>query len=68
MGENVYKKIEVASSSTESFDKAIKNAIAKASKSLRGMSWFEVEEMRGRIHEGQIQEYQVVVKIGFTLD
>jgi flavin-binding protein dodecin len=32
------------------------------------MDWFEVEEMRGRIKDGQVAEFQVTLKIGFKLD
>ena len=62
-----YKIIEVAGTSATSFDDAIKNAISEASKSLKALSWFEVIEMRGGIKEGKIEEYQVIIKVGFRL-
>lgn len=50
MGEDhVYKKIELVGSSTDSVDSAIKNAIARASQSVRQLDWFEVDQIRGHI-------------------
>jgi dodecin len=68
MANHVYKKIELTGSSPHGIDDAIKNAINRASKTLRNLRWFEVTEMRGHIEDGQISHYQVTVKIGFTLD
>lgn len=68
MTDHVYKKIEIVGSSTQSTDDAIRNAIAKASQTVRNMRWFEVVDTRGHIDGGQVAHYQVTVKIGFTLD
>jgi flavin-binding protein dodecin len=63
-----YKLITVAGTSPDSFAKAAETAVKTASKSLRGLGWFEVKEMRGRIQKGKISEYQVMVEIGFKLE
>lgn len=68
MTDNVYKIIELAGSSSTSTDEAIENAIAKASKTLKNLDWFEVVETRGHIQEGKVAHYQVKLKIGFRLD
>jgi len=68
MADPVYKKIELVGTSTESFSAAASNAIAKASESLRNMSWFEVIENRGSIKDGVISQYQVTVRIGFRVE
>ena len=68
MTDHIHKKIELIGSSTESSDQAIRNAIEKASKSIRNMRWFEVVETRGHIEDGKIAHWQVTLKIGFTLD
>ena len=69
MSENVYKKIEVVGTSKESFAEATRNAVARASSTLHGMSWFEVVEQRGRIGaKGEVEEFQVTLKIGLKLD
>ncbi len=68
MTDHVYKLIEVAGSSTSSTDDAIKNAIAKAAETVNNMDWFEVQETRGHIKDGQIAHFQVLIKIGFRLN
>ncbi|MGH7161939.1 MAG: dodecin [Planctomycetota bacterium] len=64
----VHKKIEVVGTSGESFAKAAQNAVARASKSVRNLEWFEVTEMRGRISRTKIDQFQVTMKIGFKLE
>ena len=68
MSAHIYKKIELTGSSENSIQEAIENAIARASKSLQDMRWFEVVETRGHIDEGKIAHWQVTIKVGFTLE
>ncbi len=63
-----YKKIEVVGTSSVSFAEAVKSAVQQASKSVRHMDWFEVVEMRGRIKEGEVTEFQATLRIGFKLE
>ncbi|WPJ97401.1 dodecin [Coraliomargarita algicola] len=68
MSDHVYKKIELVGSSKESIEAAAQNAVTTASKTVRNMRWLEVGEIRGHIVDGQVEHWQVGVKIGFTLD
>ncbi|WP_281646148.1 dodecin [Parendozoicomonas sp. Alg238-R29] len=68
MSAHTYKKIELVGSSTKSSDDAIRNALAKASKTIKNMDWYEVVEHRGHIVNGEIAHFQVTVKIGFRLE
>ncbi len=68
MSDHVYKKIELTGSSATSVEDAIQNAIAAAAKSLQHLDWFEVQEVRGDIKEGQVSYYQVTLKVGFRLN
>ena len=68
MSDHVYKYIELTGSSKESMEAAIKNAISRASKTLRGMHWFEVTDTRGFIENDGVAYWQVTVKVGFTLE
>ena len=68
MSNHVYKHIELTGSSTKSVEDAIRGALAKASKSLRNMRWFEVLETRGHIEDGIVAHWQVTIKVGFTLE
>ena len=63
-----YKVIEVLGTSPVSFAEAVRTAVAEAAHTVRRMEWFEVVEQRGRIAEDKVQEFQVTVKIGFTIE
>jgi flavin-binding protein dodecin len=68
MSDHIYKKIELVGASTTSIEDAITNALTRAQKTIRNMRWFEVLETRGQIVDGKVNEWQVTVKVGFTLD
>ncbi|HYN54663.1 MAG TPA: dodecin [Methylotenera sp.] len=68
MSEHIYKLIELVGSSPISSDDAINNAIAKASLTVKHMSWFELVESRGHIVDGKIDHYQVTIKVGFRIE
>jgi dodecin len=63
-----YKKIDIVGTSPVSFAEAVKSAVQDASQTIRHMDWFEVAEMRGRLKDGQVAEFQVTLRIGFKLE
>ncbi|RMF05924.1 MAG: dodecin domain-containing protein [Chloroflexi bacterium] len=68
MTNNVYKLIELTGTSSTSIEDAVQNAVARASKTVRNMRWFEVVETRGAIDGDNVAQWQVTLKIGFSLD
>ena len=68
MSEHVYKTVELVGSSAGGMEDAIRNAIARAGRTLRNLRWLEVVETRGEIAEGRVKHWQVTLKVGFTLD
>jgi dodecin len=68
MADNVYSVSEIVGSSTVGIDDAIKGAIARASKTLHNLDWFEVTSMRGHIEDDRLSHFQVTLKVGFRLD
>jgi hypothetical protein len=64
----VHKMIEVVGTSPDSFAKAADAAVKKAAETLHNLEWFQVTELRGRVRNGKIDQYQVAVKIGFKVD
>jgi len=68
MSNHVYKSIELTGSSDVSIEEAINTAIARASDTVRNISWFEVVETRGHVRDGKVAYWQVTIKVGFTLD
>lgn len=67
MDNHTYKKIEIVGTSDQSLESAIENAIDKASDTVKDLRWFEVTETRGSIENGNVTEWQVSLKVGFTL-
>ena len=68
MSEHIYKQIELTGSSKTGIEDAVQNAIARASKTLHNVDWFQVVETRGNIDRGTVAYWQVTVKVGFRLD
>jgi dodecin len=68
MPDHVYRIIEVAGSSDKSVEDAIQNAVGRASRTLRQVGWFEVIQTRGSVENGKVAAYQVILKVGFTLE
>jgi flavin-binding protein dodecin len=66
--DHVYRKTDLVGSSKESVTKAIETAIARAAKTLRHVEWFEVGEIRGRVQDGKVTQYQVSLKVGFRVE
>lgn len=68
MADHVYKSLELTGTSSKSSDDAIRNAIARASKTVRNLKWFQTLETRGGIEGGKVAHWQVTIKAHFTLD
>ena len=68
MEEHVYKMIDLVGSSDTSIEDAIQTAVTRASRTMRNLRWFEVGQIRGHIADGKVHHYQVVLKVGFTLE
>lgn len=68
MSEHTYRIVEIVGTSPEGTDAAIRNGIDRASKTLRGLDWFEVQSVRGELEDGQVAHFQVTLKVGFRLE
>ncbi|KUF13606.1 MULTISPECIES: dodecin [Streptomyces] len=68
MSDHTYRVTEIVGTSHEGVDQAIRNGIERASQTLRGLDWFEVTQVRGHIEDGEIQHFQVGMKVGFRLE
>ena len=67
MSDHVYKTVEVTGSSRNSIEEAVQRAIARTGESVHSLRWFQVDDIRGHLVDGQIDHWQVTVKIGFTV-
>jgi flavin-binding protein dodecin len=68
MTNHIYRVTEIVGSSPEGIDQAIRNGIGRAAQTLRNLDWFEVTQMRGNLVEGEIEYFQVGLKVGFRLE
>lgn len=68
MKDQVYKQIELTGTSTTSIEDAVEKAIKHAHKTVRNLSWFQIIETRGSIKKGEIQHWQVTLKVGFAVE
>ena len=68
MSDHVYRVTEIVGSSPDGVDAAIRNAAARAAKTLHHLDWFEVVQIRGHFTDETIGHFQVTMKVGFRLD
>lgn len=68
MTDHVYKQVEITGTSSKSAQDAVERAIAKAAQTVHNLRWFQVTETRGAITDAKVSQWQVTVKIGFTLE
>ena len=64
----VARVTEIRASSPEGFQEAVLEGIKRATKTLRGITGFEVLAKRVKVEAGKIVEYRVDMKIIFVLE
>jgi flavin-binding protein dodecin len=65
---HVYGLSEVVGSSPTSVDDAIRTAIGKAARTVRNIEWFQTQEIRGHVVDGDVAHFQVTLKLGFRIE
>jgi flavin-binding protein dodecin len=68
MADSVYKLIELVGTSTESWEKAARVAVERASQSLRYLRVAEVVELDLQITDGNVEAYRAKVKVSFKYE
>ena len=68
MTNRTYRVSEIVGTSPDGIDQAIRNAIGRASKTLRHLDWFEVTQVRGQVKDGDVEHFKVGLKVGFRLE
>lgn len=64
---SVVKVTEIIASSTRSFDDAMREGIARAGKTLKGIKSAWIKDQKIVVDNGSISEYRVTLKISFVL-
>ena len=62
------KVIELVGTSTESWPKAVEEAVSKAGESLRNIHGVDVLGFKAQVKDGKIAEYRADVKIAFVIE
>jgi dodecin len=65
---SVAKVTELSSTSKTSFEDAIQQGLARASKTIRNIRSLWIKEQQVRVTDGKISEYQVNMLVTFELD
>lgn len=65
---SVAKVSEISATSTKSFEDAIQQGLARASKTLRNIRSAWIKEHQVRCDGGKVTEYQVNMMVTFVID
>jgi flavin-binding protein dodecin len=65
---SVAKVSEISATSSKSFEDAIQQGLARASRTLRNVRSAWIKEQRVNVDNGKISEYQVNLVVTFVLD
>ncbi|TVP69124.1 MAG: dodecin domain-containing protein [Nitriliruptor sp.] len=68
MAESVYKVVELVGTSTESWERAAKAAVERASSSLRDLRIAEVSMLDMTLENGAVVAYRAKVKVSFKYE
>jgi dodecin len=68
MPNRTYRVTEIVGTSPESLQQAVRNGITRAAETLRHLDWFEVTDIRGHVVDGEVDHFQVSMKVGFRLE
>jgi len=65
---SIARIVEISSTSEKSFENAIEQGIARASKTLRGIKSAWIKEQEIQVEGDKIVAYKVILKITFVLE
>lgn len=68
MTDHTYRLTEIVGTSPDGVQAAITNGLARASKTIRNLDWFEVTDIRGQLKDGAVAHFQVTMKVGFRVE
>ena len=68
MPNSTYTVIEIVGVSEDTISTAVRNALKKASQTLRHIDWFKVTKIRGAVSKNSDPVYQVTITLGFRLE
>lgn len=67
INDGAVKVIEIIGISSKSFEDAVNQGLAKASKTVKGISGVEVTKHMASVEDGKIKQYKVNMKVAFPV-
>lgn len=64
----VARVTKITASSAKGFQQATEEALDRATKTLRGVTGFEVISMKGKVENGKTTEFRVTMEVTFILE
>ena len=64
----VVNVVELLAESGESWEDAVRQAVAEATKTLRGITSVYVQEFQATVENDQVKNFRVNVKVSFVLE
>jgi flavin-binding protein dodecin len=68
MSNHTYRVTEIIGTSPDGVDAAIRSGLDRAQQTVRNLDWFEVSTIRGYIADGEVNHFQVQMKVGFRIE
>jgi flavin-binding protein dodecin len=65
---SVARVTKITAGSTKGFQDAVETGLARAAKTLRGITGLEVLSQKAKVEDGKIAEYRVTLEVTFILD
>lgn len=59
----MFRMIDVVGTSPLGFSEAVKDGVERVLKSGEKVHFFQVLEQRGAVRDGQLKEYQVIIRV-----
>ena len=64
----VARVTEITASSPKGFDDAVQEGMARAAKTLRGITGLEVTSLKAKVDDGKITEFRATMRVTFILE
>ncbi|CAN5612880.1 dodecin family protein [soil metagenome] len=68
MANRTYRVTEIVGTSPDGVDAAVRNGVHRTGRTLRHLDWVEVTQIRGHVLDGEVEHFQVSMKVGFRLE
>lgn len=68
MSTSIYKTVELTGTSPKSWEEAVQNIVARASKTVRDLRIVEVEKLDAKIDGGKVVAFRAKVKMSFKFE